>query len=178
MKALKGIDYKILSELIRNSKISDRQLAKKIGVSQPTVTRRRARLEEEKLLQYTAIPNLEKLGFEIIALTFISIKPDLRRPRKIDESPILVESDEKSKEFFSKYPHIIFGATGRGFDKNTVFISFHRDYSCLVEFLRDLELEWGKMFYDVETFTVSTKSDRIRRLFDFTRFGEYLKSKK
>jgi DNA-binding Lrp family transcriptional regulator len=47
MSTLKDVDLKILSELMKNSKASDRQLAKKIGVSQPTVTRRRARLERE-----------------------------------------------------------------------------------------------------------------------------------
>ena len=41
-----------------------------MGVSQPTVTRRRAELEKEKLLDYTAIPDLKKLGFEILAITF------------------------------------------------------------------------------------------------------------
>ena len=40
MQNLKSIDYKILFALMKNSKISDRQLAKEIGVSQPTVTRR------------------------------------------------------------------------------------------------------------------------------------------
>jgi len=45
MTKLKVIDYKILFELTKNSKISDRKLAKKVGVSQPTITRRRAKLE-------------------------------------------------------------------------------------------------------------------------------------
>ncbi len=54
--ALKDIDYKILYELMKNSKVSDRQLAKKIGVSQPTIIRRRSRLEKEVINGYTAIP--------------------------------------------------------------------------------------------------------------------------
>jgi len=33
MEKLKDIDYKILFELMRNSKVSDRELAKKSGVS-------------------------------------------------------------------------------------------------------------------------------------------------
>ncbi len=41
MKELKPIDYKILFELMKDSHRSDRQLAKALGVSQPTVTRRR-----------------------------------------------------------------------------------------------------------------------------------------
>lgn len=56
---LKNIDYMILSELIKNSKTSDRKLAKIVGVSQPTVTRRRINLEKEGLLEYTITPNFE-----------------------------------------------------------------------------------------------------------------------
>lgn len=46
MKELKPIDYKLLFELMKDSHRSDRQLAKALGVSQPTVTRRRAMLEK------------------------------------------------------------------------------------------------------------------------------------
>ena len=56
MTKLKDIDFKILFELMKNSKTSDRKLAKKIGVSQPTVTRRRARLQKEVIEGYTTIP--------------------------------------------------------------------------------------------------------------------------
>ena len=44
LKKLKPIDYELVSELIKNSRLSDRQVAKKMNVSQPTVTRRRGEL--------------------------------------------------------------------------------------------------------------------------------------
>jgi DNA-binding Lrp family transcriptional regulator len=44
---IRDIELKILSELMKNARISDRELAKKIGVSQPTVSRIRSRLEKE-----------------------------------------------------------------------------------------------------------------------------------
>lgn len=47
MPQLKDIDFRILAELMGNSKTSDRKLARTIGVSQPTVTRRRANLERD-----------------------------------------------------------------------------------------------------------------------------------
>ena len=43
----KPTDYKILFELMKDSHRSDRQLARSLGVSQPTVTRRRAMLENK-----------------------------------------------------------------------------------------------------------------------------------
>jgi DNA-binding Lrp family transcriptional regulator len=36
---MREIELKVLSELMKNSRVSDRELAKKIGSSQPTVTR-------------------------------------------------------------------------------------------------------------------------------------------
>ncbi len=66
MKELKPIDYKILFELMKDSHRSDRQLAKALGVSQPTVTRRRAMLEENYIEGYTVIPKFGQIGFEII----------------------------------------------------------------------------------------------------------------
>jgi DNA-binding Lrp family transcriptional regulator len=43
--------------LLTNAKMTDRQLAKQIGVSQPTVTRRRAKLENSALDGYTVVLN-------------------------------------------------------------------------------------------------------------------------
>ena len=77
MTKIKDIDLKILSGLMKNSKISDRKLADSIGVSQPTVTRRRARLEKEAFDGYTVIPKWGKLGYEILALTFVKTKQNL-----------------------------------------------------------------------------------------------------
>lgn len=61
MKKMKEVDFKILAGLMKNSKISDRKLADSIGVSQPTITRRRAFLEQKRSLDYTAIPDFAKI---------------------------------------------------------------------------------------------------------------------
>ena len=65
---------KLLYEMMKNAKRSDRKIAKIIGVSQPTITRMRQRLEKAGYIRdYTVIPNLEKLGYEIAAFTFMTI---------------------------------------------------------------------------------------------------------
>src|SRR5512136_1409157 len=74
MKELKPIDSKLLFELMKDSHRSDRQLAKSLEVSQPTVTRRRAMLEENYTEGYTVIPKLGRIGFEIAAFTFLKSK--------------------------------------------------------------------------------------------------------
>jgi hypothetical protein len=45
-------------------------------VSQPTVSRIRQRLEEQRYIDYTGVPNLRKLGFELVAMTFGNWKYD------------------------------------------------------------------------------------------------------
>ena len=66
MDELKSIDYKLLWELLKNSRRSDRELAKALGTSQPTVTRRRVNIEKNFIDGYTAIPKWEKIGFELL----------------------------------------------------------------------------------------------------------------
>ncbi|MDH5448287.1 MAG: winged helix-turn-helix transcriptional regulator [Candidatus Bathyarchaeota archaeon] len=165
MKKLKPVDYKILFELVKNSKISDRKLAKKIGVSQPTVTRRRAGLEKEELLDYTAIPNFEKLGFEIMAFTFGHWK----HGTSPDEKP------SEAKSFLSKYPNIIFVSTGRGCGMDRMFVSVHKDYTDYAELMSALKTEWGKFMSASDTFIVSLKGDNILRNLTFKYLKDYMK---
>ena len=99
---LKKIDYQILASLMQNSKTSDRQLAKEIGVSQPTVTRRRAKLERDIIMAYTAIPKWTKPGYEIVALTFIQGRDRLIKPGERQEAI------KKSTDWLSKEPNVIF----------------------------------------------------------------------
>ena len=65
---------KLVSEMLKNSKKSDRELAGILGVSQPTVSRTRARIEKEYIKTYTIIPDFEKLGYQIMAFTFAKTK--------------------------------------------------------------------------------------------------------
>jgi len=67
---MKDVELRLVCELIRNCRKSDRELAKAIGVSQPTVSRIRTRLEREGVIEYTGIPDLKKLGFELVSITY------------------------------------------------------------------------------------------------------------
>jgi len=157
MKELKSIDYEIISELIKNSRLSDRQLAKILKTSQPTVTRRRTELERGRLLDYTAIPDLKKLGFEILAITFGKWKTQLYGDRKI----------EAAKAFMSKHSNIIFVSTGMGLDYDRVAISFHKSYSDYSLFMRELRQEWAPYAGSPQSFIISLKSDNILRNLTF-----------
>jgi DNA-binding Lrp family transcriptional regulator len=103
---LKSIDFEILSELMKNARISDRTVAKKLGVSQPTVTRRRARMEKEGLLEYTTLPDFSKLGIEIMAISFSKWTSEA-----LAEVLPKERFDEQVKKFLSIHPNVIFAAT-------------------------------------------------------------------
>jgi len=73
---------KVLKELIINARQSDRVIAQKLQVSQPTVTRARINLEKGYINGYTAIPSFPKIGYELIALTFVKTLSSLSREER------------------------------------------------------------------------------------------------
>lgn len=84
---LKDIELKLISELMKNSRRSDRELAKAIGTSQPTVSRMIKKLEKEGIIkEYTMIPDFSKLGYQLMNFLFVKVnraKPeDLERASK------------------------------------------------------------------------------------------------
>lgn len=170
MKRLTDIDYKIISELIKNSKISDRELAKSVGVSQPTVSRRRARIEQEELLDYTAIPDFEKFGFEIMAFSFYSWTPEANKERVQNQEEIL----KKLHAFLSEHLNIFFSSNGRGFGMERMMISLHKSYTDYVKLMNDVQEEWGLYLNKSDSFLVSLKEDVVGRHLNFKRLGEIL----
>src|SRR4030042_6667293 len=109
MKKLKPTDYGLLSELIKDPKLSDRQIAKKMGSSQPTITRKRREMEEERLLDYTAVPNLKELGFEILAMTFGN------RVAYPSHAELQIQ---KAKGFIERHQNTVFVSSGRGLNSD------------------------------------------------------------
>ena len=66
---LEETDKKILNVIIENSRLSLRQIAKKIGVSVATVMYHLQNLEKEKIInKYTSKIDYEKIGYDIEVL--------------------------------------------------------------------------------------------------------------
>ena len=172
MKKLKDVDYKIISELMKNSRISDRKLAKIVGVSQPTVSRKRAMLEREKLLDFTAIPDFSKFGFEIMAFSFYSWTPEAAGELIENRDAIM----KKLATFLLKHKNIIFACKGRGFGMERMMISLHESYTDYVKLMHDVGQVWGKYLSQSNSFIVSLKEDVVGRQFTFKYLAEYLKA--
>ncbi len=142
----------LLYELMKNSKRSDRELAKVVKVSQPTITRMRKNLEKMEYIQeYTIVPAVEKLGFELTALNFLSTST---RPKDVKEM----------QEWISESQKIIFSSLGEGLNgKTLLLVSVHRDFTDFSEFTRELRGILGLKGASLESFLVSLKTDMIKR---------------
>ncbi len=143
---------KLVSELMKDSKRSDRELAKVLKVSQPTVSRMRGKLVKDGLIQqFTAIPDLAKLGFEILAISCIKTK-------------VTDESVEKAEKWMNQYPNIIFVARAEGMGKNGVMISVHRSYTEYSKFVTENLQYWGDAIEDYSTMLISLQGLVVKPL--------------
>jgi DNA-binding Lrp family transcriptional regulator len=149
----------LLRELLKNSKRSDRDLARILGLSQPTVTRTRRKLERTGyVLEYTVIPDFTKLGYEIMAFTFMNVS---RYDKKTGEPFRNVA--EKAHKWALENPKIILGAAGDGLDgKNCMMISLHRDFTDYYRFISEFRGKWSSHMRDTESFLVSLKASMIK----------------
>ncbi|MFB5677998.1 Lrp/AsnC family transcriptional regulator [Paenibacillus terreus] len=69
------IDLLIIDELSRDSRLSMRELAKKVNLSAPSVTERVRRLESEGIITgYTIEINRKKLGFEMECIMEVTVR--------------------------------------------------------------------------------------------------------
>ena len=159
MKELKPIDYKILFELMKDSHRSDRQLAKALGVSQPTVTRRRAMLEENFIEGYTVIPKFGQIGFEIASITFLKSK--LKYQSGEDKERAL----QKMKEWYMKQTNVIMVLEGRGMGYDAACISLHENFANFAEFIRAQDSELSEWIIESQTFNADLKGGIVIKPF-------------
>jgi len=67
-------DVKILKTLTLEARLSSRQMAKQCGVSIGTVLSRIKKMEKEGIIKgYSALPDHEKLGYELTVVTEITV---------------------------------------------------------------------------------------------------------
>ena len=155
---------KLLFEMLKNSRRSDRDLAKVLGVSQPTVTRTRQRLEHEYIRSYTLVPFLEKVGYEIIAFSFFKAKSY----EKSETEKML----NGAREWCDRHPNVVFAGEGEGLGKDAVIISLHKKYSGYAEFMREFTVDWADFATDLQSFIVSIKNGVEMKPFDLKYLSE------
>jgi len=160
---MKQKELKLIRELILNGKRSDRDLAKDIHATQPTVGRIRKKIEKENYIsEYTVIPNLSTLDIDLIAVIAIRWK-DYKKIEKL----------KKFEEFIRKSKFVFFSAPGEGFQgKTKIMITFHKDYKAYELFLRGIRANWIALIDEMDVFLVST--DNIIKNFSFSGLASML----
>jgi len=156
---------KLLKELIRNSRRSDWELAKTLKVSQPTVTRNR-KLAESYVRSYTIVPEFQKIGYEIFAITFAKAKT---YDKKEIETKLEVQ-----KKWVMQHPNVFFASDGEGLGKDAVILSLHKNYSKYADFMREFTINFAEFISDVQSFIVSLKTGMIIKPFDLKYLAEDL----
>lgn len=153
----------LLKALLQNSKRSDRELAKAIKASQPTVTRNR-KILGEYIRSYTIVPEFQKIGYEIVAITFA-------KSRTYSKKEVEAKMDF-AKKWANGHPNVIFASDGEGLGKDTVMISLHKNYSKYADFMREFSIDFADFISDSQSFIVSLKTGTLFKPFDLTYLSE------
>jgi DNA-binding Lrp family transcriptional regulator len=165
---MKDITLKLLSELMKNSKRSDRELAAKLGVSQATVSRMRAKLEKDGIIrEYTLIPDFYKLGFEIMALTLVKMKKALSEEET-------VRMRKFADEFLKKNPFaVVMAVQGSGLGYDNIVVSLHENYDAFSRFAQATKQVPLAEIADFQSFLVSLSAKHYQP-FTLSTVANYL----
>lgn len=130
---LSSREKQVLLELSKNARLSDRELAAKLKTSQPTVTRIRSRLWNEKFVdRFLILPNLEKLGLEFHAMTFV----------RADSPSVL----KRAAAWATENPSVLFAGEGEGLrEYQFVMESLHANYTEYQAFIRNFREKFSSL---------------------------------
>lgn len=105
MKLLDEIDIQLLALLQEDGRITNADLAKKVGLSPPSVLQRVRMLEKANLIKtYTALLDAERLGYRITVFAMVSLalhqeQPIERFRRGVQDIPEVMECYHVSGDF-------------------------------------------------------------------------------
>jgi DNA-binding Lrp family transcriptional regulator len=169
---VKDVELKLISELMKDSRRSDRELAKAIGVSQPTISRMIRKLEKGGIVkEYTMIPNFSKLGFGILAITFV------KRPKDVSAAEldkIMVMGQEIAEKRGMKS---ILALRGIGLGYDVAVISVHEDYASYLEVVNGIREFPGSDAESIQSFLINLRDAVQYRALTLSYLAGYLKEK-
>jgi len=172
IRILKGVELKLISELMKNSRRSDRELAHVLGVSQPTVSRTIKKLEKEGILkEYTVIPDFAKMGISLLAMTFVKLNRSLGEADRLKAENLVRENLEKSP-----FLQIVLAERGLGFTYDSVIVSLNKDYSSYVQLLNRIKSYPHIEVGETSSFLIDLNDKSQYRPFTFRTLAYYLSS--
>jgi DNA-binding Lrp family transcriptional regulator len=166
---VKDVELKLIIELLKNSRRSDRELARKLGVSQPTITRIRSRLEKDGTIrEYTMIPDYVKLDFQLMSVTFAKLNESMSKKA-------LENMRKTAREMMEKHPTAsIIAMNGIGLNADRVMIAFHTNYSEYTEYIRLMKQYPPVVIDELKSFIVDLLDKTQFRPLTFSALANYL----
>ncbi len=125
-------NLKILFALMMLGCRSDRELARHLGMTNPTVSRRKKMLEQEGYIkEYTVIPDFHKIGIEYIAISFATTS-----------ETVTSKHFEDIKTISSKHPEVLCTLQDQsGVGTTWITISVHTSYEGFSELSKKVQKE-------------------------------------
>jgi DNA-binding Lrp family transcriptional regulator len=168
---LKDTEIRLVAELMKNSRKSDRELAKALGVSQPTVTRTRIRLEKLGVIkEYTLIPNFKQLGYQIMAVVFMRKQETQNRKDRAALRKAALELEDKTPQA------CLTVVDGMGLEKGRMLILLYKDYGSYtkgMEVIKNLtHVEPGGL----ESFLVDLNDENLFRILSMKQVARHFQT--
>ena len=166
---MRDVELKLIAELIKNSRRSDRQLAKQLHVSQPTVTRTRNKIEKEGFIrEYTIIPDFARLGYKMASITFAKLKEPPSEKAFEDVGRQAAEMEKKNPS------PTITAMRGIGCDADYVSVAFHKTYSEYTQYMRYLREFPHVKVDEIKSFVINLSDKDHFRYLTFSALADYL----
>jgi len=158
---------------MKNSHRSDRELARALHISQPTVSRNRERLEKEGYInEYTVIPNFQKLGYHLFALTFFTWNKDLSKDEMEEAKKWALEQSRS----VSSTVVMIERGIGFGLNYDSFMASFHKNYTSYAELMGEVKKARYLDRARVDSFIVNLDDEVHYRYLTFSTLAKHLLS--
>jgi DNA-binding Lrp family transcriptional regulator len=166
---LRDVELKLIAELTKNSHRSDRELAKRLHISQPTITRTRTKLEKEGIIrEYTIIPDFARLGYQMASITFAKLKEPPSQ-KTFDEVRRLTEEMEKK----NPSPTMV-SMRGIGCRADYVSVAFHKTYSEYAQYVEYVRQFPQVKVDEIRSFVIDLLDEGHFRYLTLSVFADYL----
>ena len=160
----------LLHELLKDSCRSDRELSRVIGVSQPTISKMKKDLLDQGVIQgFTMIPKFSKIGYTLLAITFVKVKNILSSGEDFKENT------ENAKKWLNEQANVIFADFCRGMDMDALMISLHHTYQDFDEFIKNHNQRLGHQVTDIKSTLVNLAGNQTLKPFHFKYLADNFK---
>ena len=158
MIELRKKEKDVFFELLKDARQSDREIARKLQLSQPTVTRIRQKLERRGLIKkYSAVPDLSECGIKLFVTTVFEWTDFTKK-----------SALKQLEAYLTKNPYVVLYGRGEGMYGSTmIIISLHPDYESFNRMLTELRDKWDTCISKMQHFFAS--SHAVKKGGDATR---------